>query len=442
MKTFSKKRFLSWIVNQLIFLYLVCLVTLNLLKFKKANVIFVNSYAFGHSVIETSVFFHEYGHKGVCISVGSRSNRNKYLKFLYKPYILLDFWLPNIKNINIYHALRKVTHDRIESAFKNSKLLEILIMGKVDVISREPLLKNATIKSLVRDYSCTNDEATRIQNEFDKARQIAEGNNTIGSGHYLMQQKSLVTFALPPKIIRINSKFINTAEYFTMKVYNNNLKLCTLVLRKSWKPWSGQGIDSYVQALDYLKSRNYLVNVIGDLDDFYEFRKIHGLKHVFCFADFKLNSKIFQILSIMNSNFCFGDQSGIQPLIHFFDKKNLIINVVPFGQLHYNSIMLPRIWVDKNYEKLSFEEHLNAFLYKIHPSQDIKGRPVFPRYYSPTEVLNVVKDFVETNEDRDNVVGLNPNKFYSQDSNCMMRFSKNSYFSPLLEKDSDWINDS
>ena len=83
LKTFGKKRFLSWIVNQLIFLYLVCLVTLNLLKFKKANVIFVNSYAFGHSVIETSVFFHEYGQKGVCISVGSRSNRNKYLKFLY-----------------------------------------------------------------------------------------------------------------------------------------------------------------------------------------------------------------------------------------------------------------------------------------------------------------------------------------------------------------------
>lgn len=113
---------------------------------------------------------------------------------------------------------------------------------------------------------------------------------------------------------------------------------------------------------------------------------------------------------------------------------------MPFGQLHYNSIMLPRIWVDKNCEKLSFEDHLNTFLYRIHPSLDIEGRSVFPSYYSSTEVMNVVKDFVETNEDRDNVIGLNPNKFYFQDTNCMIRFSKNSYFSPLLEKDSDWIN--
>ncbi len=441
LRTFGKKKIFSFIVNQVIFLYLVCIVTLNFSKLKKANAVFINSYAFGHSVIETSVFFHEYGYEGVCISVGSRSNRNKYLTSLYRPHTQLNFWLPSIKNINVYHAMRKVTHDRIESVFKNSKLLEILIMGRKDVIPRELLLKNATIKSLVSDYSCTIDEATRKQSEFDKAHQIAQGNNQISSGHYLMQQKSLVDFSLTPKIMKINNRFLKTAEDFTIKVYNDKLKLCTLVLRKSWKPWSGQGMETYLQALDYLKSKNFLVNVIGDLDEFYTFQKSYGLKHVFCFKDFKLNPKIFQILSIMNSNFCFGDQSGIQPLIHFFNKKNLIINVVPFGQLHYNSVMLPRVWVDKNGKKISLKEHTNAFLYRIHPLLDFKGGPVLPRYYSSTEVLNALKDFVETNEDRDNVVGLNPNKFYSQDSNSMMRFSKNSYFSPLLGKDLDWIND-
>jgi hypothetical protein len=436
LKYLGKKNLVYWVLKKLIFFYLLFLIIFNLRKFKKANAIFVNSFAFGHSVTETSIFFHEYSYDGICISVGSKFHRNKYLKFLYKPYNLLHFWLPNINNINIYHAIRKRTHETIELAFMESKLLNILTGKKIDVISRVPMLNSAAINSLVSDYSCTKDDAIKKLNEFDKAYELAEAKSH-SSLHYLVQQKNLIHYTLSPKIARMNAEFLNSADFFAMETYNSNLKLCTLVLRKSWKPWSGQGIYSYVKAIDYLKSKSFLINVIGDLNDFHELRKSQVLKDVFCFSDFNLNPKIFQILSIMNSNFCIGDQSGIQALIHFFNKKNLTINTVPFGQLQYNTVTLPRIWVDKNEVKLNLDEHFNTFLYRIHPTKDINGESVFPKYYSPIDVLDAVKDFVENNENRDSVTGLDPKKFSNQGPNCMIRFSNNSFFSPILAKNFD-----
>jgi hypothetical protein len=298
------------------------------------------------------------------------------------------------------------------------------------------MLNRAAVNSLVSDYSYTKDDAIKKLNEFDKAYDLAQG-KSITSLHYLVQQKSLIHYNLSSKIVRMNAKFLNSADFFAIKTYNSNLKICTLVLRKSWKPWSGQGIYSYVKAIEYLKSKSFLINVVGDLDDFHELRKSNVLKDVFCFSDFNLNPKIFQILSIMNSNFCVGDQSGIQALIHFFNKKNLTVNTVPFGQLQYNTVTLPRIWVDKNGFKLSLDEHFNTVLYRIHPTKNIKGEPVFPKYYSPIDVLDAVKDFVENNENGDNVTGLDPKKFFNQGLNCMIGFSKNSFISPTMAKNFD-----
>lgn len=433
LKYLGKKKLVYWLFKELVLLYLLFLVIFNLRKFKKANAVFINSLAFGHSVTETSIFFHEYGYDGICISVGSKFHRNKYLKFLYKPHHLLHLWLPNISNINVYHAIRKRTHETIELAFRESKLLRILAGKKIYVVPRGILLDSAAISSLVRDYLFTEDDATKKLNEFDKAYDFW-ANKPYPSLHYLVQQKSLINYTLSPKIVRMNCKFLNSADLFAMKTYNSNLKLCTLVLRKSWKPWSGQGIYSYMKAIEYLKSKSILVNVIGDLDDFHELRKSQELKDVFCFSDFKLNPKIFQILSIMNSNFCIGDQSGIQALIHFLDKKNLTINTVPFGQLQHNTVILPRIWVEKNGGKLSPDEHLNTYLYRIHPTQDTNRGPVFPKYYSPLDVLDAVKDFVENNENRPSVTGVGPNEFSNQDPNGMLSFSRNSFFSPILVK--------
>lgn len=432
----GKKNFSYYILKKLIILYLLLLIIFNLRIFKRANVIFINSFAFGHSVTETSIFFQEYSHDGICISVGSKYHRNKYLKFLYKPHNLIHFWLPHIRNINIYHAIRGRTDDTIKLAFKESRFLNILTGKNFHVVSRLSMLNSAAITSLVNDYSCTKDNAIRKLREFDKAYDFA-GAKSQSSLDYLVQQKNLINYTLPPKIIRMNSKFLNSAEFFAMKTYNSNLKLCTLVLRKSWKPWSGQGIHSYVKAIDYLKSKSFLINVIGDLDDFYELQKSQVLKDVFCFRDFNLNSKIFQILSIMNSNICIGDQSGIQALIHFFNKKNLTINTVPFGQLQYNTVTLPRIWVDKNGVKLTLDGHFNTVLYRIHPTKDINREPVFPQYYSPIDVLYAVKDFVENNENRDNVTGLDPKNFSKQGLNCMINFSNTSFFSPVLAKNFD-----
>jgi hypothetical protein len=49
-------------------------------------------------------------------------------------------------------------------------------------------------------------------------------------------------------------------------------------------------------------------------------------------------------------------------------------------------------------------------------------------------VLDAVKDFVENNENRPSVTGVDPNKFSNQDPNGMLSFSRNSFFSPILVK--------
>ena len=89
LKRVSQQRFVYWIFKKIVFFCLLFLVILNLFKFRKSNAVFPNSFAFGHSVAETSIFFHEYGYDGICISIGSKAHRNKYLKFLYIDHLVL-----------------------------------------------------------------------------------------------------------------------------------------------------------------------------------------------------------------------------------------------------------------------------------------------------------------------------------------------------------------
>jgi len=427
--------FLTYIFQKVVSYFLILIIIFNLSKFKKTNGVFVNSYAFGHSVTETSIFFHQYGHAGVCLSVGNRNNRNKYLKNLFEPYILLHFWLPNIKDINIYHALRLRVHDAIDLSFRKSSVVRILLKRNLVIVRRDVMLNASAISSLQRDYQLSKENSTRLLKNFDLVYSESQSEASMSSLHYLVQQKSLVNYSLSRNLLRFNNKFLKKAKILANKKGYSEIKICTIVLRQSWKPWSGLGLDSYLKVFDYLESRNYLINLIGDVDEFYRLKKANKFNTLNSNFEYNLNPKIFQILSIINSNFCIGDQSGLQALIHFLNKRNLIINSVPFGQLQYNSVVLPRIWADENGIKATTEEHFSNLMYRYHPIKKANHAAIYPQYYSSETVFDTVKNFVEANELNQNSLDLDLEGFTNIDPECMALFSQNTSFSPILLKE-------
>lgn len=431
LKYLEGKNFIKYVFNLIIFIYLLFLIIFNLSNFRQASKIFINSYAFGHSVIESSIFFYEYGPTGVCISVGNRKNRNKYLKLLFKPHTLLHFWLPSLHNINIYQALRLRAHNTIEHFFKKSKIIKVIIGKSLCVVDREFLCNRVAVRNLQQDYRLSEERAAFLLNKFTNAYKV-EGHAPLASLHYLAQQKTPIDYSLSGKLIKFNNRFLNKARSINKNYSSNELKICTLVLRRSWKPWSGQGIDSFYQSIEYLASKNYLINIIGDLEDI---DKLKSFNNIYWHKHFNMNSQIFQILSIINSSFCIGDQSGVQTLIHFLNKKNLIINSLPFGQLQYNSVVLPRLWTNKNQVKATSEEHFDRLLYRFHSTKSDKGEMLYPQYYSPKTVLDAVRSFVEKIETHNQVEGLYPQQFFKSDPDSMLIFSKNASFSPILLKE-------
>ena len=445
MQHYSKTTFVLKYVDNInifkIFLYsyvslnLFFIILFNLSNFRKANKVFINSYAFGHSITESSVFFHEYGHRGVCISVGNRKNRNKYLKSLFKPYILIHFWLPSLSDINVYHALRLRVHVAISSYFEKSKLVRIMLGKNHFIIQRDILCNKAAARSLQLDYRFTEEDATNLVDKFNKDFVKVEPGAPLASLYYLAQQKTLINYNMSAKMIRLNHKFLNKAQNFAKRYDGGKLKICTIILRNSWKPWSGLGILSYTQAIEYLISKNYLVNIIGDLQDLHKLENFELLGSIYYSKQYDLNPKIFQILSVINSDFCIGDQSGLQALVHFLDKRNLIINSVPFSQLQYNSVMLPRIWLNQNGSKATLEELSGHLLHKYHSFSNSEGNLIYPSYYSPQTILDAVSNFVEVHESNNNSTCLRLNNLAHQDPQCMTIFSKNTSYSPILYKE-------
>lgn len=431
LKYLEGKNFIKYVFNAIIFIYLLFIIIFNLSNFRQASKIFINSYAFGHSVIESSIFFYEYGPTGVCISVGNRKNRNKYLKLLFKPHVLLHFWLPSLHNINIYQALRLRAHNTIEHFLKKSKIIKVIIGKNLCVVDREFLCNRVAVRNLQQDYQLSEERAAFLLNKFTNAYKVEE-HAPLASLHYLAQQKTPIDYSLSGKLIKFNNRFLKKARSINKNYSSNELKICTLVLRRSWKPWSGQGVDSFYQSIEYLASKNYLINIIGDLEDI---DKLKLLSNIFWHKHFNMNSQIFQILSIINSSFCIGDQSGVQTLIHFLNKKNLIINSVPFGQLQYNSVVLPRLWTNKNQVKATSEEHFDRLLYRFHSTKSDKGEMLYPQYYSPKTVLDAVRSFVEKIETHNQVEGLYPQQFFKSEPDSMLMFSKKASFSPILLKE-------
>ena len=105
--------------------------------------------------------------------MGNNSNRNYYFKDIFKPNILIHFWIPDVKTLVFYQAIRKRAHEVIEVSMQNSKLIKLIIGKNLTSISRDLLLENAAKSKLVKNYNFSEKKATELitkfQNDFTKA---------------------------------------------------------------------------------------------------------------------------------------------------------------------------------------------------------------------------------------------------------------------------------
>jgi hypothetical protein len=100
------------------------IILVHIKKFRESNKILVNLGSFGHSILNTTAFFSVCGLKSICISVGSSYDRNKYFKELYKPNILIHYWLPRIKSHKV--NLRVTTSLNIIKSIEKSLLIRVI----------------------------------------------------------------------------------------------------------------------------------------------------------------------------------------------------------------------------------------------------------------------------------------------------------------------------
>ena len=428
MLNFKLKNLFIFSLNNLVRISVNIIILVHIRKFRESNKILVNLGSFGHSIIDTTAFFSVYGSKSICISVGCSYDRNKYFKELYKPNILIHFWLPRIKSHKV--NLRVTTSLSIIKFIEKSLLIRV-VNSKIRFCCMQfDAVDQAAKQVLINDYTMSEDKAHGLIIKF-KDEFIKSGNINNSSLQLLISNKNRQRVNLSARMFRLSSKFNKTTRRLNSVYKTDKINVCTLILRKSEKSWSGSGIESYINIIKYLNEKNYIVHAIGDVKKVDFIKKEFNLKNVYTHTDYGINEKLFQILSVLNADFCFGDPSGAQTLPHFFDKKNLIINAISIGQLHYNSVLLPKIWCDQDGSKATVELHFTDLLFRQSPLK-LPNNLIFQPHINSEELILATLDlFLITIRENAEIQSSNLIWKKFTDFDCLTNFASKADYSPL-----------
>jgi hypothetical protein len=371
------------------------LIITNFGTFRKITKIFVNFYAFGHSVTDTCIFFTAYGSGSVCISVGNKNERNWQLKQILKINKIIHFRLPlfKLKNDIIY---RKLFGPEIIYQINRNYLLKKINKNISPCLNFDETIRKSTIINLSKnsDLNFKVDEQIILKLE---ALYKENGNSNGAATQISWQNRCLVEYNLPKKLLNFESVYIKKINDIKKQ---KSRKICTLILRNKnqHKPHAGLGLSGYKQILEFLVQNGYFVNLVGDLDykEYVLFKNHWTLqsRQVISHFDLNVSEKIFQIISIKNSEFCLGDPSGLQALVWFFGTRNLIFNNVPTVNMNYNTLILPRIWRKSDGNLASMNLHFNELLYRIYPWKDEKDTLYSPTFNSPETMMETLSEFL------------------------------------------------
>jgi len=412
-------------------MYLIFIVISNYRVFKKCEVLFINYYAFGHSVTDTSAFFSLFPDKGICISIGSNQNRNKYFKDLYKPCNLVFFWLPILGSQSRLKKLSGISATQTKKFFNSKRVSKMLGLKPIYCINREFMLEQSVINHLHKTYKYTLAYSRKLSKNFKKQYDQA---NLGHSSHvaYFILHKNPIKLNFSKEFNKLNSKFLSEISKLKIKDKLKDEKICTVILRKSQKNWSGEGISGFIESILYLRSQKYIICLIGDTKNWQAYFK-HNVSGVYSHESLKLNEKAFQLLAVYNSVCCIGDPGGAQVLPHFFSKPNLVTNVIPVSQLYFNGVSLPKIWKSQNGKPASVKLHLNQLVNLDKYFEVNKKVLLAPSTHGPNEVLLAVMQFISL-IDQSRELSHNKTLIYlCRNKFSLLKFANHSSFSPIFK---------
>ena len=394
------------------------LILLNFSKFKKTTSIFVNYYAFGHSIADVCNYFTANPRYSLCISIGNKRERNYEFKHLLSNYNLIHFRLPTLpesKNINLRKIVGPITINQLNS----STLLSRLNKNKIQCTEFTRTIDKATSKNLSSTFSISKQRSDEIISLAKRLYLKNENSNGVSTQLY-WQLNNLIELTYHKKFTRFEDMYLARIKRLANGL---DVKICTLIVRQDnyHKPHHGIGLGGYTEIIELLNANNFIINLIGDID-FANYKSKFDSKKVKTLTslDYNFNSKLFQLIAIKNSSFCLGDPSGAQALVGLFNKKNLIFNNIPVGQFHANSLILPRVWRDQNGKKATKEIIANELFYRINPWVDKTGNTFTPHKNSKETLIKVTQKFLDCYENKNKII---PSKAFQD-------FAKNS---PLFE---------
>ena len=386
---------LKLVVKLWVSLFLNLLIVTNLKTFRSASRIFINFYAFGHSILDTCNFFSAYGSDSVCISVGNYYERNWQFKKLLSSNKLIHFPLPRY-NFNNKIILRKIIGPEIIKQINKNFLLKKINSEITEILNFEETIRDATVINLSTDFSLKVGQVKKliIQSE------VLYSNNGNGNGaatQLFMQTKNKLDYEISGQLMKFEKCYHQRIREIEKLDGIDDSKICTLILRNQNQHKAHAGLDfsDYAPIVELLIQNNFIINIVGDVDIQYNeinFQSDSG--RIVTHDDFGVSEKVFQIIVIKNSHLCLGDPSGLQPLVRFFDKPNLIFNNIPIGQFHFNTLMLPRLWLDRNGKPASIKKHFGELLYRLDPWVDSKGNEYRPVMNSRKTMLDVTREFL------------------------------------------------
>ena len=363
------------------FLFLIFLK--NRSRFKKTKVFFINFHAFGHSVKDTLNFFDAFGSSGVCISVGSSLERNKYIKKMVMPHILLNFWVPTWKYRN--QSLRKIVGPKIIYILNNSFLFRRFYCGEVRIVEYWDIHNELATKIISRSSGKSEHSVHKMISELQV--NFLESMNKNSAGAFLLDKLE--------HNLKLNNSFAKSSTEFFSRIekIKHNSHIITLILRRTGtgKAWSSGGLSTYSKCIATLIETGYTVIAIGDIEELINLQgHIPILQSVLTKFDFNLDHKLFELIAVQNSFFCLGDASGTQTLPRMFRKQSIIYNVMPFASLYSNTIAVPKIWKTASEEIASWSDHTGELNYRLNSYTDRKSRKTYTPHAVTTEIANIV----------------------------------------------------
>ena len=414
--------------------YLYLIILRNLKKFKKIKIIFVNDKAFGHSVHDSSLVFQAFQNEVLILSVGDKMERNKYLKFYFLPFCMIDFKLPSFykkyKKLNV----RKIVGSRLILELNKNILIKLIGHQKIEIANRKEIIYKSTVINLKDQLNIESLEAKDLIYQLEN-KYIESGiqyHSAAVDINLKLNTKNI--FNESKKVQKADTKFQNLLQKNYIGNSSGSMKICTLIIRSEnhFKPWAGQGPKAYRASISHLLDLNYLINIVGDIESNLEFLKTDSVfKETFVYLDLRLNEKMHQILAIKNSQFCYGDQSGAQSLSHFFNKKTLIINQIPIGNFSYNSTILPRLWKDNDDNLAPLDVHFNDLFYREKATEISSGEFYSPHVHKESDILKSVVQFVaELESGKKKSCKVDWSSF--EGAKVARKFVKNSSISPIF----------